>query len=78
MGAELVKFLSENTDKFLVARVLGATELGFYSLAYRVLLLPLLMMEQAGRVILPAFSRVQDDRIRLGTCSCRRARASRS
>jgi len=66
MGAELVKFMSENSDKFLVARVLGATELGFYSLAYRVLLLPLLMMEQAGRVILPAFSRVQDDRVRLG------------
>lgn len=66
MGAELVKFLSENSDKFLVARVLGATQLGFYSLAYRVLQLPLLMMEQAGRVILPAFSRVQDDRARLG------------
>ena len=66
MGAELVKYLSENSDKFLVARVLGATQLGFYSLAYRVLLMPLLMMEQAGRVILPTFSRVQDDRERLG------------
>lgn len=65
MGAELVKFLSENTDKFLIARVLGATQLGFYSLAYRVLLLPLLMMEQAGRVILPTFARLQDDRRRL-------------
>lgn len=65
MGAELVKYMSENTDKFLVARFLGATSLGFYSLAYRVLLLPLLMMQQAGRVILPTFSRLQDDRARL-------------
>ncbi len=65
MGAELVKYMSENTDKFLIARVLGATQLGFYSLAYRVLQLPLLMMEQAGRVILPTFSRLQDDRERL-------------
>jgi O-antigen/teichoic acid export membrane protein len=66
MGSELVRYMSENSDKFLVARFLGATSLGFYSLAYRVLQLPLLMMEQGGRVILPTFSRLQDDRERLG------------
>jgi O-antigen/teichoic acid export membrane protein len=65
MGAELVRYVSENSDKFLVARFLGATALGFYSLAYRVLLLPVLMLEQAGRVILPTFSRLQGDRERL-------------
>jgi PST family polysaccharide transporter len=65
MGSELVRYMSENSDKFLVARFLGATSLGFYSLAYRVLQLPLLMMEQGGRVILPTFSRLQDDRPRL-------------
>jgi lipopolysaccharide exporter len=66
MGSELVRYMSENCDKFLVARFLGATSLGFYSLAYRVLQLPQLMLEQAGRVILPTFSRLQDDRERLG------------
>jgi PST family polysaccharide transporter len=65
MGSELVRYMSENSDKFLVARFLGATSLGFYSLAYRVLQLPLLMLEQAGRVILPTFSRLQNDRERL-------------
>jgi O-antigen/teichoic acid export membrane protein len=65
MGSELLRYVSENTDKVLVARFLGATSLGFYSLAYRVLQLPLLMLEQAGRVILPTFSRLQDDRERL-------------
>jgi O-antigen/teichoic acid export membrane protein len=65
MGAELVRYMSENSDKFLVARFSGATSLGFYSLAYRVLQLPVLMLEQAGRVILPTFSRLQDDRERL-------------
>jgi PST family polysaccharide transporter len=65
MGSELVRYLGENSDKVLVARFLGATSLGFYSLAYRVLLLPLLMMQQAGRVILPTFSRLQGDRERL-------------
>jgi lipopolysaccharide exporter len=66
MGSELVRYMSENSDKFLIARFLGATSLGFYSLAYRVLQLPLMMLEQAGRVILPTFSRLQDDRQRLG------------
>jgi O-antigen/teichoic acid export membrane protein len=65
MGAELVRYVSENGDKFLVARFLGAPALGFYSLAYRVLLLPVLMLEQAGRVILPTFSRLQGERERL-------------
>jgi O-antigen/teichoic acid export membrane protein len=65
MGAELIHYLSQNSDKFLVGRYLGATQLGFYSLAYRVLQMPLLMMQQAGRVILPTFSRLQDDRARL-------------
>jgi PST family polysaccharide transporter len=65
MGSELLRYVSENTDKVLVARFLGATSLGFYSLAYRVLQLPLLMLEQGGRVILPTFSRLQDDRERL-------------
>jgi O-antigen/teichoic acid export membrane protein len=65
MGSELVRYMTENSDKFLIARFLGATSLGFYSLAYRALQLPLLMMEQGGRVILPTFSRLQDDRERL-------------
>jgi PST family polysaccharide transporter len=65
MGSELVRYMSENSDKFLVGRYLGATQLGFYSLAYRVLQMPVMMMQQAGRVILPTFSRLQDDRERL-------------
>jgi PST family polysaccharide transporter len=65
MGSDLARYMSESSDKFLVGRYLGATELGFYSLAYRVLQMPLLMMQQAGRVILPTFSRLQDDRERL-------------
>jgi PST family polysaccharide transporter len=65
MGSELVRYMSQNSDNVLVGRFLGATALGFYSLAYRVLLLPLQIMEQGGRVILPAFSRLQDDRERL-------------
>jgi O-antigen/teichoic acid export membrane protein len=65
MGSELVRFISNNSDKFMVGRFLGATALGYYSLSYKVLLLPQQTMQQAGRVILPTFSRLQDDRERL-------------
>jgi PST family polysaccharide transporter len=65
MGSELLRFMSDNGDKFLIGRLLGATSLGFYSLGYRVLQLPIQMLQQAGRVILPTFSRLQDDRERL-------------
>lgn len=65
MGADLVNYVSDNGDKFLVARFLGATPLALYTLAYRVILLPVQLLTQSGRVILPTFSRLQDDRERL-------------
>lgn len=65
MGADLVRFMSENGDNFMVGRFLGATALGFYSLGYRVVQMPIQMLQQAGRVVFPTFSRLQDDRERL-------------
>jgi O-antigen/teichoic acid export membrane protein len=65
MGADIVNYVSDNGDKFLIARFLGATPLALYNLAYRVLTLPVQFLTQAGRVILPTFSRVQGDRERL-------------
>jgi PST family polysaccharide transporter len=66
MGADLVNYVSDNGDKFLIARFLGATPLALYTLAYRVIVLPVQLLTQSGRVILPTFSRLQDDRERLG------------
>jgi PST family polysaccharide transporter len=66
MGADLVNYVSDNGDKFLIARFLGATPLALYGLAYRVIVLPMQLLTQSGRVILPTFSRLQDDRERLG------------
>ena len=65
MGADLVNYFGNNSDKFLVARFLGPTALGLYSLGFRVLQLTLAMYAQAGRVVLPTFARLQDDRERL-------------
>jgi O-antigen/teichoic acid export membrane protein len=65
MGADLVHYVSDQSDKFFVARFLGATPLALYSLAFRVLQLTLAVLAQAGRVVLPTFARLQHDRVRL-------------
>jgi O-antigen/teichoic acid export membrane protein len=66
MGADLVNYVSDQSDKFFIARFLGPTSLGLYSLAFRVLQLTLAVLTQVGRVVLPMFARLQDDRERLG------------
>lgn len=66
MGADLINYVSDNGDKFLIARFLGATPLALYSLGARVLVLPVQTLGQtANRVIFPTFSRLQHDRERL-------------
>jgi O-antigen/teichoic acid export membrane protein len=65
MGADLVNYVSDQSDKFFIARFLGPTPLALYSLAFRVLQLTLAVLAQAGRVTLPTFARLQDDRERL-------------
>lgn len=65
VGADLVNYVSGNTDRFLVAKFLGPTPLAFYSLAFRVLELTLAIVGQLTRVVLPIFARLQDDRERL-------------
>lgn len=65
MGADLVNYISDQSDKFFIARFLGPTPLALYSLAFRVPQLTLAVLAQVGRVILPTFSRLQHDRERL-------------
>jgi PST family polysaccharide transporter len=65
MGADLVNYVSGNTDRLLVAKFLGPSPLALYSLAFRVLELTLAVLGQVSRVVLPTFARLQDDRERL-------------
>jgi O-antigen/teichoic acid export membrane protein len=65
LAADLVNYVSGNFDKLVVAKLLGATALGLYSLAFRVLQLTLTVVGQVGRVVLPTFAHLQDDRERL-------------
>ena len=65
-GNRVLIYGSRNVDNLIVGRVLGATALGYYNLAYRVMLLPI---QRAAEVIasvsLPAFAKLQHDAERL-------------
>jgi PST family polysaccharide transporter len=61
-----VAYLSRNSDNVLVGRFLGTTALSYYSMGYRILVIPVQLIGQSvNRVMFPAFSRAADDRRRL-------------
>lgn len=67
-GSNALAFASRNVDNILVGRFLGVTSLSLYSMAYRVLVIPVQMIGQTvNRVTFPTFSRLADDRERLRT-----------
>lgn len=72
----LVNSVSRNIDNLLVGRFHGPQALAFYSLAYRLLLLPVqLASTTVGAVLFPVFSRLADD---LGALRRELARATRT
>ena len=61
-GAKLVNYWVRKADNVLIARVLGATQLGIYSRAYSLMLLPLGQVSTVvGHVMFPTLSTIQDD-----------------
>ncbi|HEU0103269.1 MAG TPA: lipopolysaccharide biosynthesis protein [Mycobacteriales bacterium] len=62
-----VAYSTRNVDNVLVGRYLGTVDLAFYSMAYRVLVLPVQLVGQSvNRVLFPVLSRIADDRARVG------------
>ncbi len=62
----IVNYFARNADNALVGRYLGAGPLGYYQLAYRMMLYPVENISQTlGRALFPAFARLQDDYERL-------------
>lgn len=61
-GFNLVNYFNRNADNTIVGRYLGAYQLGFYQLAYNVMLYAVQNISQVmGRVLFPVFAKVQDD-----------------
>jgi PST family polysaccharide transporter len=58
----ILNFFARNADNLLIAKVNGATALGLYDRAYKLMLVPLTQATMPlGRVLTPVLSRFQDD-----------------
>ncbi|MCM5681335.1 lipopolysaccharide biosynthesis protein [Schlegelella sp. S2-27] len=64
---QLVNYFSRNTDSFIIGRFLGPASLGPYTLAYRLMLFPILNLTLvASRALFPVMSRQQDTQEAMG------------
>lgn len=64
LGTRIVGYLNANAPYFIIGKILGATLLGFYSLAYQLIDYPVQRItKNVLKVMFPAFSRLQDDQV---------------
>lgn len=62
LGFSVINYFSRNLDSLIVGRFLGRASLGYYQMAYTIMMYPIQNVTQVlGRVMLPTFSRMQDD-----------------
>jgi PST family polysaccharide transporter len=61
-GYSIFNYFIRNADNLLIGRYLGAQELGYYHLAYRILWYPLGTISGViGRVMFPTYAQIQED-----------------
>lgn len=61
-GFNIFNYFARNADYLLIGRFLGAQNLGYYTLAYNIMLYPLQNISGViGRVMFPVFSQIQND-----------------
>ncbi len=66
LGSSILIFLLTQGDDIFVGKLLGATALGFYQLAYRISNMPAIEYSHLiARVTFPAYSKMQDNVIKL-------------
>ncbi len=64
-GSNLASYFMRNIDKALIGRFLGPAALGYYALAYGLMMYPLYNVSfNLGNVLFPAFSRIQEEQAR--------------
>ena len=69
LGERFLNYFNRNLDNILIGRFLGVEALGYYSLAYQIVMIPVSRISQiVGRIAFPIFSQVQheNDKIRSG------------
>ena len=66
MGFNFLSYFIRNLDNLLIGKYLGASQLGYYDIAYRSLMFPLINISTVfGRVMFPALSHLEDDKARV-------------
>ncbi len=61
-GSQIFNYFIFKADNIVIGKYLGANQLGFYNIAQRILMTPVMLMNQVYmRVLFPAFSHIQDD-----------------
>ncbi|MCU0269495.1 MAG: MOP flippase family protein [Acidimicrobiales bacterium] len=74
-GYSAVYYTETHVDNLLIGRFLGPTALGYYDIAYRIMLLPIQKIaDVVGNVLFPAFAAIQDDLPRVRTAFVRGVR----
>jgi O-antigen/teichoic acid export membrane protein len=64
-GFNVLNYIARNADNLLIGRYLGAQDLGYYDLAYRLMLYPLQSISAVvSKVMFPLYSKIQDDLLR--------------
>lgn len=62
-GFSLVNYFNRNLDNLIIGKILGATLLGYYNFAYKLLLFPLGNISSVlGRVMFPSLSVIQKEK----------------
>lgn len=65
-GAGIFNYFFLHGDDIVIGRILGQTSLGLYQVAYRISILPITEVADIfGRVALPAYVRITDDKLRM-------------
>ena len=62
LGSQLIGYISNNTDSFLIGIRLGSVQLGFYNRSFQLVMTPLGQLRApSNTVALPVLSQLQDD-----------------
>src|SRR3990170_3444421 len=62
LGFNLLNFFARNLDNLIIGKYLGTQPLGYYSVAYNLMLKPLQLISWSmGKVLFPLFSTIQND-----------------
>lgn len=61
-GFNLINFFSRNADYIIIGKFLGSEQLGYYTLAYKIMLYPLQFISDiVNKVTYPIYSKIQDE-----------------